>query len=163
MFLNLPYASPGPFFQVRFVPRKCIIWLKQIIRQTLRRLSKASEPSEPREGGGRKKRKTVWILPCTVVAAGAKDGENRAGGWMDWPQFVCSHHCHLAASITVARKGNISGTQDSLLCPYPQFTSRPYCNCLHSSMVHSILVAAQFVWNAAAKTVSSPLPCQTLP
>lgn len=80
MFLNLPYASPGPFFKVRVVPRKHIIWLKQIIRQT-QRIIKASEPSEPREGGGGKKRKTAWILPWIVVAAGAENGENWAGGW----------------------------------------------------------------------------------
>ena len=53
------------------------------MRQTQRRISKDSEGSEPREGGERKKRKTVRILPWIVVTSGAKDGENQVvDGWL---------------------------------------------------------------------------------
>ena len=137
------HASPGPFFKIRFVPRTCIIWLKQVIRQTQRRISKASElQSLEREEGGRRGRHCGSCLALWQQQVLRMGRTRPVGGWIDLSLFACTS---IIASITVAREGNISGIQDSLLCPYPQFTSRPYCNCLHFGMVHSILVAAEFV------------------
>lgn len=79
-------------------------------------------------------------LSCMAAAAGAED-ERTAPVDGRTVLFVCLHQHHLTASITVARKGSLLETQDSQVCPYPQFTSGPYCSCLHSGSVHSVLVA----------------------
>lgn len=84
--------------------------------QTDLKKSKIPEQSETR---GTRKKDSV-SLALNVEAAGAKDGENWAGGWMAMTSvfclFVCLHQDHLTAKNKLAGEGKVWGTQYLLLC-----------------------------------------------
>lgn len=101
-------------------------------------------------------------LSWMVAAAGAKDGENGAGGRIDC--LVCllapaSSHCqhHSGKERELIRDSGFP----ALSIPAVHIRTLLQLSSLWFGPFRAS--CSEFVWDAATKTVSSPLPCQTLP